>query len=425
MQERPSVAHERRSTAIDLRGLSVCVVACHFHPETTGSSPYNSEMVRTLAASGAHVEVVTGVPHYPQWAVQDDKYLRGFRWKEKFHDIRITRVRHAVPTTPDLFGRARLEASFAALATPYVLASGSDMIVTVTPLIGAVLAAHSGRRGRPVGVVVHDLSGNGALQSGTTGSRAATAVTSMEYRLLRTADRVGIITPRFRDILIKEGQVSADRIVDLPLFTHISRVDVSSATARAHLGWTNTEDFLIVHTGNMGMKQGLDSVIDAARLAHVRNLNISFALVGDGNQRRTLIEQARDVPNLHFVDPVGDKDYPYVLAAADALLVNERPGVKEMSLPSKLTSYVAARRPIIAAVEPGGITHSTLEEFSAAHIVAVGNGEELLEGVLILRSDRFLSRSLVGAAVALGQVHYGEEKGRAAFRDFACELAGS
>lgn len=411
-------------TVTDLRGLSVCVVACHFAPETTGSAPYNSAMVRTLADAGARVEVVTGIPHYPQWAVQDGKYQRGIRWKEEFHDVRMTRVRHAVPSTPDLAGRARMESSFAALATPYVLASRSDVVVTVTPLLGALLAARSGSRGRPMGVVVHDLSGNAAQQSGTTGGRAAGAVASMEYRLIRTADSVGVITPRFREILIGEGRVQPDRIVDLPIFTHISGVDESTTTARAHLGWADSQDFLIVHTGNMGMKQGLESVVDAAHIAHARNLGISFAMVGDGNQRRALIDRARDLPNIHFIDPVDEKDYPYVLAAADALLVNERPGVKEMSLPSKLTSYVTARRPIIAATEPGGITHSVLEEFSAAHVVAAGNGDRLLEGILSLRSDEILYRNLVDAAATLGQAHYGEETGREGFRKFALRIAG-
>lgn len=407
----------------DLSGLRVCVVACHFDPETTGSAPYNTALVKALGEGGADVEVVTGIPHYPQWAVGDEKYRRGVRWKETFGSARVTRVRHAVPRTPDLVGRARMELSFASLALPYALASRSDVVIAVTPLLGALVAGRGATRGRPLGVVVHDLSGNAAQQSGTTGGRAGAFIGKVEYRLARSADLVGVITPRFRDVLVNEGGVRTERIIDVPLFTHITGVDETTAAARARLGWPNSSDFLVVHTGNMGMKQGLENVVDAARIAHQRNLGVSFVLVGDGNQRRALGDLGKGIPNLRFVDPVDGDSYPHVLAAADALLLNERRGVLEMSLPSKVTSYVAARRPIIAAVEFGGITHSVVDEFAAAHVVDPGSGEALVAGALALRDDEGIRGKLVDAAVQMGEAKFGEAAGREGFRRFAKSLA--
>ncbi len=63
--------YDADSSAGSLSGLRVCVVACHFRPESSGSAPYNSLLVDTLADAGAAVKVVTGVPHYPQWRVVD------------------------------------------------------------------------------------------------------------------------------------------------------------------------------------------------------------------------------------------------------------------------------------------------------------------------------------------------------------------
>ena len=51
------------------------------------------------------------------------------------------------------------------------------------------------------------------------------------------------------------------------------------------------------------------------------------------------------MPGITFVDPMAEDQYPLALLRADVLLVNERSSVDDMSLPSKLTSYLVARRP--------------------------------------------------------------------------------
>lgn len=406
-----------------LSGLRICAVACNFQPESTGSGPYNTEMVRAWAAAGASVELITGVPHYPRWKVTDQRYRHGVRWRETFEGIGVTRVRHMVPSRVGLAGRAQLEGSFLSLAAPHVLASKADVIVAVTPLLSAITAARVGSRGRPVGAIVHDLTGNGASQSGTTGGRFGAALAAAEYRLLGGCDRVAVITPRFRDVL-REGGVAAEKIDDLPLFTHVERADVDRHTARRRLGWPE-RGVVAVHTGNMGMKQGLETVIDAAALADRRGDDIEFVIVGDGNRRAALVERGSGIDRLRFVDPVDEEDYPYVLAAADILLLNEKPGVLEMSLPSKLTSYSFAGRPVVASVEPGGITHSLLSSTGAAALVGSGDPAALLDGVLRVSADKVLAKRLVVASAQMQRSHFDRAVGVRAFGDFVGSLAGS
>ncbi|OUE08998.1 putative glycosyl transferase [Clavibacter michiganensis] len=347
----------RTQTSQDLGGLTVCLVGINYWPETTGIAPYTTAMAEALTDAGASVHVITGIPHYPQWKLQDERYAEGRRWEEMRDGVRITRVRHSIPETPDLVGRAKLESSFLQGALREVRRDTSDIVIAVTPSLAGLAAGALGHGRRPFGVLVQDLTGNAAGESGTTGGRASRLIASGEYALLRRADRIGVITPRFGDLLIEQG-IEEQCISGLPNFTHITPVDVSAATARTRLGWTD-DAFTVVHTGNMGMKQGLESVVEAARLSDTRDLGIEFVLVGDGNQRAALEEQGAGIRSLRFVPPLDGDDYPYALAAADALLLNEKPGVREMSMPSKLTSYTSSRRPIIAAVEDGGITRAS------------------------------------------------------------------
>ena len=331
----------------ELDGASICVVGINLAPETTGIAPYTTALALTLAAAGASIHVVTGIPHYPQWTISDERYRTGRVWREEFDGLQVTRCRHHVPPQPDLIGRARLEASFIGRARRAVRADRSDVVIAVTPSLAGLGAAVSGRRGRPLGALVQDLTGNAAGQSGTTGNRVGRAIARAEYSLLRRCDQVGVITPRFGEVVAQNG-VDPGRLIDLPNFTHIEPVSATIAQARQRLGWS-TERFTVVHTGNMGRKQGLDTVVESAREAWRRGLPIDFVLVGDGNQRLELERASMGNPNLRFVDPLDADDYPYALAAADVLLLNERSGVREMSPRSvgrrRLRTVRRARRP--------------------------------------------------------------------------------
>lgn len=137
----------------------------------------------------------------------------------------------------------------------------------------------------------------------------------------------------------------------------------------------------------MGAKQDLRNVVDAARIADERGASVQFVLVGDGGERSKLEERARGIARITFVDHLDDTEYRLALFAADVLLVNEKPGVAAMAVPSKLTSYFDAGRPVVAATDPGGITASEVAAADAGVVVSAGDPTALLDAVLAVRSD--------------------------------------
>jgi glycosyltransferase involved in cell wall biosynthesis len=137
----------------------------------------------------------------------------------------------------------------------------------------------------------------------------------------------------------------------------------------------------------MGEKQGLINVADAARLAATAAPHVRFVLVGDGGQRSRVETAAAGVTRLEIRDPMGAEDYPRLLAAADVLLVNERPGLLEMAVPSKLTSYFSSGRPVLAATEPGSTTAGEVSASGAGLVVPPGDPAALLDGVAALVAD--------------------------------------
>ena len=377
-------------------------------------------MAEALADAGAAVHVITGIPHYPQWRIDDEKYRTGNYWEEQDGAIRVSRCRHAVPAVPNFLGRLRMEAGFFRRAARTARADRSDIVICVTPMLSGLAAGLMTRRGRPVGVLVQDLTGNAAAESGSTGGLAARLIGRIEYLLLARCQLVGVITPRFREILTSHG-VPLHSILDLPNFAHIDPVAASPQQAKRHLGW-DPNKITVVHTGNIGRKQGLGVVAQAATLAADRHPDVLFVIVGDGNEKQALSDAAAKSSALQLHAPVDEKIYPWVLAAADFLLVTERPGVKEMSLPSKLTSYCAAGRPIIAAVEPTGITNEWISRFGIAHTAPPGDAAAILGAVEWLQSDRARVAALIAASANYYQNHLTRAGATSRYRAFAASL---
>ncbi|TME68594.1 MAG: glycosyltransferase, partial [Chloroflexi bacterium] len=375
----------------------------NYAPETTGIAPYTTALAEHWAESH-RVSVVTGFPHYPAWRTSaNDRRM----WAhETRNGARVLRRRHYVPSRQSALRRAAYEASF--------LASGAlarcerpDAVVGVVPsLSGGVLARLAAARWHvPYGLIIQDLMAPAAAQSGISGGGHAARVTAVIERCaLRRAQSVAIVSEAFRPYLLSNG-VPAARISILPNWTHIRGPSADRTATRIRMGWRS--DYIIVlHAGNMGLKQGLEQVVDAAKAVPV-GLPVRFVLMGDGSQRALLEERGKNVGALSFLPFQPEAEVSDILAAADVLLVSERSSVVDMSLPSKLTSYLVAGRPILAAVRLDGATAAEVTRAGAGVIVAPDSPGDLLQAVgdLAARPDAMQAYGDAGrgyAATALG-----------------------
>ena len=186
--------------------------------------------------------------------------------------------------------------------------------------------------------------------------------------------------------------VAPERVRVIRNWTHLQPVQQEpAASTRARFGWRDTET-VVLHSGNMGAKQGLENVIDAARIADRENLPVRFVLMGDGNQRVQLEEAAQGVQRLQFMRGLPDLEFRSALAAADVLLVNEKPGVNEMAVPSKLTSYFSSGNPVLAATDSTSTTAQEIRASGGGVITESGDPHALLQAALALAADDVSSR---------------------------------
>jgi glycosyltransferase involved in cell wall biosynthesis len=416
---------ETREASDQVTGLRLVVVGINYAPETTGIAPYTTDMCEYFAAIGVDVTAVVGLPHYPHWSVPAD--YRGQLPPQMINGVRVLRAPHYVPHRQTAVRRGLYEATFGRNSTRLSRHLEADAVIAVTPSLSGLRTGHRVARstGAPFGVIVQDMLGKAARQSGIDGGRrVAHMVSRMEADALRPADLVGVIARPFSRAVTAAG-IPDDRVRLLPNYTHIRSTTATRNDARLQLGW-DQDDFVVMHTGNMGLKQDLGVVVEAARLADMdgRARSVRFVLVGDGSQRCELERQATGVRSIRFVAPIEEALYPIALAAADVLLVNERDTVQDMSLPSKLTSYLASGRPVLAAVVPGGATDIEVRATGAGPVVRAGDSHAILGAVLELRGDGDRRAQHGWAGRHYAETTLTREAGQARLLSFLADLTG-
>jgi glycosyltransferase involved in cell wall biosynthesis len=270
----------------------------------------------------------------------------------------------------------------------------------------------------PFGLIVQDLSGAGAKQSGLRGGTLISKIAhAVEGRALHAAESLVVISPAMKDLVIGLGveSIRINQILNYSART-ITREDKSNA--RRNLGW-GSDDFVVIHTGNMGAKQDLENVVRAADVLSGET-KIKIYLVGHGNQEKNLKTLCNGKSNIAMLPAVSTEDYSSLLSAADLLLVNERSTQMEMSLPSKLTSYLYSQRPVLAAVPRGGATWKFLD--GVAELVEAADPKALAKKIEELSRNQIRLDELARLGSEFAKKHLDPEVGRAKYHQWVSDL---
>ncbi|HKN69862.1 MAG TPA: glycosyltransferase family 4 protein [Terriglobales bacterium] len=382
--------------------MKILYVSQYFPPEMGAPAARAAELSRHWVRMGHEVTVLTGFPNHPTGVVPEDwrSRLHGLLYTETVNGVRVVRTWLWPLPNRKAHERIRNYASFCISAAVSGLALPKpDVIIATSPQL---LVALSGWwlawwKRVPFVFEVRDLwpeslAAVGAGSEGTLLHRTLGAIAGFLYR---RADRIVVVTPAFKDHLIRYWNVPAAKIsvVENGVETDLFRLDPAVMEVRKQL---KLEDrFLICYIGTMGNAHGLETVIAAAEELQTALPRALFLLIGEGAEKERIVElaAARKLTNIQFLDQQPRERIPAYISAADLCLVMlKKTELFKTVIPTKLLEYMACERPVIVAVD--GQARQIVEEAGAGVFVEPENSKELVRAILELEAERERGRQM-------------------------------
>lgn len=369
-----------------------------FYPDTTATGQLLTDLCEDLVREhGCRVSVVAGPPLNPPPGASDSPSARwGLVGRERYRDVEIFRARGTRLAKQRFVGRATnyvtyfFSACYAGLKL-----DRPDVIVALTdpPIVGLAAWMASLRFRAPLVMSYRDLFPEVAVLLKDFHSETINAMLQRVNRFLvqRAVCNVAL-GEMMRNRLIQDKGAPPERTIIIPDWADTTTIRPGprqNAFSDAH-GLTGA--FVVMHSGNMGLSQSLETLLDAAAL--LRDIpDVQFVLQGDGVKKPELEVRARELSlrNVRFLPYASRDQLSESFASADVFVVSLQAGLAGYIVPSKLYGILAAGRPFVAAVESTCEVASIASRRACGLVVPPGNAPDMAEAIRAFHRDRTMT----------------------------------
>ncbi|MFM0152602.1 glycosyltransferase WbuB [Paraburkholderia sediminicola] len=380
--------------------MKILIYGLNYAPELTGVGKYTAEMAALLASRGHEVRVVCAPPYYPEWRVATG-YV-SWRYQREMRDgVTIWRAPLWVPARPSGLKRMLHLASFAVSSLPLLARQvlwRPDAAMLIAPTLMCAPAALALARIARARAWVHiqDFEVDAAFDLGLLkSSRAARVARWIESTLLRRFDTVSSITQQMSARLVAKG-VEPSRVVCLPNWVDVSTIfPLTRASDYRRLLGIPADQKVVLYSGNMGAKQGIETLADAAA-SLVARADVTFVFCGSGAAKESLLERCAGLTNCVFIPLQPADRLNELLNLADIHVLPQRGDAADLVMPSKLTGMFASGRAVVAMARRGTGLYEAVSPRGV--VVPPDNVKALAAAITVLASDRERRAALGKAA---------------------------
>ena len=407
-----------RGTAADGKArLRILIYGLNYSPELTGIGKYTGEMAAWLAQRGHEVRVVTAPPYYPAWRIREDYRNKGYHVERAPGEPLVYRTPLYVPERPTGIKRIVHLVSFVLGSFPIMFRQvywQPEVVFTVEPTFfcAPLTVFVSKCAGAASWLHVQDFEVDAAFELGLLPAQGPVhdAALRLENFFIYAFDRVSGISGRMVERAIAKG-ISTDRAILFPNWVDVDSIHPLSRDSRSRnrvlqeLARTQPDicsKTIVLYSGNMGAKQGLERLGPLAESFH-GNPQVHFLFCGDGAFRGRLEAMVHGLPNVTLL-PLQPLDrLNELLNAADIHLLPQRASAADLVMPSRLSAMLASGRPVIATAHSGTQIASVVE--GRGLVVPPEDSEALHGAVQRLVADPALRVQLGIAAREYAESH--------------------
>lgn len=332
--------------------MKILILTQWFFPEPIFKGlPFAKELVRR----GHEVQVLTGFPNYPGGNLYPGYRVKPIQY-QTIEGISVIRVPLYPSHDSSSIRRILNYVSFAlsaALLAPLLVKRADIAYVFHAPATIALPAiVLKIFRRIPFIYDINDLWPDSLAASNMLGNRFLLKCVDLWCNLTyRLASQITVNAPGVKTVLIERGVPESKIDIIYNWCDEVQRSTNRNEITALELSLS--EKFNLVFAGTMGKVQGLDAVIDAAKIVERQQPDIQFVFVGGGIEVERLKGRlvSEDVRNCLFLPRLPISEIGTILALADALLVHLQDSpLFRISIPSKTGAYMFSGKPILMAV---------------------------------------------------------------------------
>lgn len=338
--------------------MKILILGLNYAPEKVGIAVYTSGMAQSLAEMGHDVHVISGQPYYPGWKIEPGYSAYAYTRRGE-RGVDVTRVPHYIPAHPS--GARRMFHHFTFALAAFIptlwrsLKWQPDVVITVAPsLIAAPVASIAAKIARaPSWLHIQDFEVEAAFATGLLNrdGLGARLARGFENKVLSLFDTVSTISPQMCKKLAEKG-IAGKPIVELRNWADVEATNPADEPSCYRAEWGITTPHVALYSGNIANKQGIEIVVEAARLMRGCD-DLTFVVCGEGPNRKSLESAAADLTNIQFHDLQPKERLSDLVSLATIHLLPQKAEAADLVLPSKLTNMLASARPVVATAAPG------------------------------------------------------------------------
>jgi colanic acid biosynthesis glycosyl transferase WcaI len=371
--------------------MRILYLSQYFPPEVGATQTRAYEMARYLVSAGHEVTMLTEVPNHPSGVIPPE-YRGKLYERADLEGIDVIRVWVKASPEKTFITRMAFYLTYmidAALAGLILARGRYDVLYATSPplFVGGAALSLSYLRRIPLVFEVRDLWPESAVALGEmTNPRAVAAAGKLEEMCYNRARCIVVVTEGIRRRLEDRGFGGKVALIPNGANTDLFRpVPEAGAALRAELGLTGK--FLVLYAGIHGVAQGLETVLEAARL--VQGVpDIHFLFVGEGPRKADLqaLRNKLALTNVTMLAERPRSEMPAFLSAADVALVPLR-GLELFrgAMPSKMFDAWACGCPVVLSID--GEARQLLGMADAGVFVEAENAEQMARAILRLKEE--------------------------------------
>lgn len=368
--------------------MRILIFGIHYYPDLTGIGKYSSEMAAWLASKGNDVHFVTAKPFYPQWKVEPH-YKKRWWIKEIIDEVNVVRCPLYVPDNPVASKKIIHEFTFLISIFPVwvklLFQKKFDVVISINPPfhLSVYPLAYKYLKGVKMISHVQDLQVDVVNDLGMIKNKSLVGFMFwLEKQFFQKSDLVSTISTGMERKINGKG-ISKDKQVIFPNWVDVEfiRPLPKSISLRERFG-LNYTDKIVMYSGNLGEKQGLEMIILAAkRLQHQKE--IKFLIVGNGGAKSRLIELVKDenLNNIVFLPLQPYNDLPLLLATPDIHLILQKKEASDLVMPSKLTGILASGGCALVTALPGTTLYEMIHKYDMGILVDPENLQDFVDKI--------------------------------------------